>query len=232
MRAETTHVATGKIFTTIKHTYSHPDTQCCHTGQAGGYSPKSRPDHYLKLPHFLYQFVCPKEIEMHIHRLFYFLIVLSLVVTACAPQIEATPLPTSMPPATLTPTAELTVTSTVVPTTTEQPTETAITIAADLPFLTGKYFHANDPTTYYSYRNGRWSHSVVGMQFALATGTYRVDGDLYIQESNSEGCPVPMSFKYTFDGKFLKFQLTDQSQNDTCDVRKDLHNNKTYILEP
>ena len=173
---------------------------------------------------------------MHIHRLFYFLILLSLVVPACAPQIEATPLPTSTPPATLTSTqtAEPTATqtSTLVPTVTEQPTETAVTSAANLPFPTGKFFHANDPTTYFSYRNGRWSHSVLGMQFALATGTYSVDGDLYIQESNSGGCPAPMSFKYTFDGKFLKFQLTEQSQNDTCDVRKDYHDNKTYILGP
>jgi hypothetical protein len=164
---------------------------------------------------------------MHIRRLFYFLIVLSLVVTACAPQIEATPA------VTLTPTAEPTVILTIAPMATAQPTRVPPPTTDISPFPAGKFFHQNHPNLYFTFsEEGRWGHFEVGMQFALATGRFSVDGNIYTQESNSAGCPVPMSFEYTFDGKNLTFQLTDQSKADTCGDRKDFYNNKTYILEP
>lgn len=175
---------------------------------------------------------------MTANRLFNLLIVVGLlVVTACAPQVEqaVTDVPTVAPKdtatigPTVTPTIEPTVTPTIAPTATAQPTEAAIGSAANLPFPSGKFFYANDPTAYFTFKDGRWAHSVVGMQFALATGTYRVEGNTYFQLTNSGGCP-PMSFKYSFDGRLLKFQLTEESKTDTCGDRKDFYNNKTYIL--
>ena len=162
-------------------------------------------------------------------RLFHLLIVVGLlVVSACAPQAETTPTtePTVVPTATSTIVPTATTVSTVIPyvTPTAVPTEVG-------SFPIGKFFHANDPTAYFTFKDGRWGHFAVGMQFALATGRYSVDGDIYTQESNSHGCP-PMSFKYTFDGKNLHFQLTEESQNDTCGDRKDFYDNKTYILAP
>ena len=169
---------------------------------------------------------------MFTNRLFYLLIVLAvLVVTGCAPQIETTP------SATLTPTAEPTTIPTiapaVAPTATAQPIRVPPPTADISPFPAGKFFHQNNPNLYYTFsEGGRWGHFEVGMQFARATGRFSVDGNIYTQESNSAGCPVPMSFEYTFDGKNLTFQLTDQSKTDTCGDRKDFYNNKTYILSP
>jgi hypothetical protein len=65
----------------------------------------------------------------------------------------------------------------------------------------------------------------------VAEGTYSVKGDLYIEESNNQNCgKTPMSFKYTFDGTNLHFELTEESKNDTCDNRRLSFDGITYVL--
>lgn len=66
--------------------------------------------------------------------------------------------------------------------------------------------------------------------YTLARGTYSVDGDLYIEETNNGNCPAPMNYKYSFDGTNLKFELTDQSRNDSCPERMKGFDGKTYVL--
>jgi hypothetical protein len=77
--------------------------------------------------------------------------------------------------------------------------------------------------------DGTWR--AFNSSFTLARGTYSIDGDLYIEESNNGNCPAPMSYKYSFDGTNLKFELTDQSKNDTCGERKMGFDGVTYVLE-
>ena len=167
---------------------------------------------------------------MFTNRLFnLFVVTTFLVITACAPQVESASTVAPKDTATVAPTA--TQSPTIEPTVTAQPTRVPPPIPDISPFPAGKFFHQNNPNLYYTFsEGGRWGHFEVGMQFARATGRFSVDGNIYIQESNSAGCPVPMSFEYTFDGKNLHFQLTDQSKTDTCGDRKDFYNNKTYIL--
>lgn len=63
------------------------------------------------------------------------------------------------------------------------------------------------------------------------SGTYSVKGDLYIEESNNYNCgESPMSFKYTFDGTNLKFELTEESKSDICEDRKNAFDGTTYVL--
>ena len=76
--------------------------------------------------------------------------------------------------------------------------------------------------------DGTW-HAFSG-EYILSSGTYSVDGDLYIEETNNGGCAVPMSFNYSYDGTSLKFELTDQSQDDTCGGRRQAFDGKTYLL--
>jgi hypothetical protein len=65
----------------------------------------------------------------------------------------------------------------------------------------------------------------------VAKGTYSVKGDLYVEESNDQNCgKSPMSFRYTFDGTNLKFELTDESKNDTCENRRQSFDGVTYVL--
>ena len=169
---------------------------------------------------------------MYTDRLFVLLILAGLlVITGCAPNAELTPTaePTIVPTATSTIAPTATIAPTVIPSVT--PTAVPTEIGS---FPIGKFVFQNDPDSYFTFsKDGRWGHFAVGMQFALATGKYSVDGDLYIQESNSAGCPVPMSFKYTFDGTYLKFQLTDESRNDSlCPDRNGFYDNTTYIFSP
>src|SRR5215207_4742838 len=117
MRAETTLVATGKIFTTIKPTYLRRNaTSIAHTGclSCGDCRKSLR----MKL----------KDIKMYTDRLLYLLIVIALlIVTACAPQAEPTPTaePTVVPMATSTIAPTATTAPTVIPsvTPTAVPTE-------------------------------------------------------------------------------------------------------------
>jgi hypothetical protein len=63
------------------------------------------------------------------------------------------------------------------------------------------------------------------------TGTYSVKGDLFIEESNNYNCgESPMSFRYTFDGSNLKFELTEDSMGDICEGRKAAYDGTTYVL--
>jgi hypothetical protein len=76
--------------------------------------------------------------------------------------------------------------------------------------------------------DGTWKAFNSG--YVLARGTYSIDGDLYVEESNNGNCPVPMQYKFSFDGANLKFELTDQSRTDSCGERKTGFDGKTYVL--
>lgn len=168
---------------------------------------------------------------MFTSRFFYLLIVVGLfVVTACAPKTELTP--------TAEPTVIPTATATIAPTPTTAPTVIPSITPSAVPtevgsFPVGKLISQTDPTSYFTFsRDGKWAHRAVDMQFALASGKYRVEGDLYFQLTNSAGCPST-SFKFSFDGTYLKFQLTDESRNDTsCPDRNGFYDNTTYIFSP
>ena len=169
---------------------------------------------------------------MYIPRSLDLLIVaILLVMTSCVPQVELTSTeePTVVPTATATPAPTATTAPTVIPslTPTAVPTEVG-------SFPIGKFFAQNNPKSYFTFsKDGRWAHLDVDVRLALATGRFSVDGDTYIQTSNSSGCAVPMSFKYTFDGTYLKFQLTDESRNDlSCPDRNGFYDNTTYIFTP
>jgi hypothetical protein len=83
----------------------------------------------------------------------------------------------------------------------------------------GIYFDKDG--TYYAFFYGE----------TVAHGTYSTKGDLYIEESNDSNCgESPMSFKYSFDGTNLKFDLTEESMNDTCENRRFSFDGVTYVL--
>lgn len=97
-------------------------------------------------------------------------------------------------------------------------------------FPTGKFLNPNSDIgagMEFS-EDGTWRAFNSG--YTLARGTYRIEGDLYIEESNNGNCPAPMEYKFTFDGTNLKFELTDQSRNDTCGERKMGFDGVTYVL--
>ena len=72
--------------------------------------------------------------------------------------------------------------------------------------------------------------SVFNDGVTLATGTYSVDGNTYIEESNNQGCSTPMKFSYTFDGTTLSFNYVSNPKDDPCDGRRGDFNNQTYTL--
>jgi hypothetical protein len=137
------------------------------------------------------------------------LILVSLAITACG---TAAPTPTP----------------TVVQSPTLQPTEAPTEPAASFP--TGKFVEPDNAEEGFEFNaDGTWR--VFNDIYTIGRGTYSVKGDLYIEETNSENCgSSPMSFKYSFDGTNLKFELTEESMNDDCDGRKMAFDGKTYVL--
>ena len=133
---------------------------------------------------------------------------LSMTLAACSPTVPTTA-----------PTNALTVT--VPPT--EAPTELAVN------FPTGKFVKSNSPYHGVIFNNDG-TFSVFDGSSTIANGTYRVEGDTYIETSNDQNCPVPMSFKYMFDGTNLIFNYVGNSSDDPCAGRRFDFNNVTYIL--
>ena len=82
-------------------------------------------------------------------------------------------------------------------------------------------FQFNEDGTWYAINYGQHDPS----------GTYSVKGDLFIEESNNHNCgESPMSYRYTFDGTNLKFELTEESQNDICEDRRNAYDGTTFVL--
>lgn len=77
--------------------------------------------------------------------------------------------------------------------------------------------------------DGTWYAIQYGMHDP--SGTYSVKGDLYFEESNNYNCgEFPMSFRYTFDGTTLKFELTEESKGDICEDRRAAFDGTAYVL--
>ncbi len=95
-------------------------------------------------------------------------------------------------------------------------------------FPTGKFVRSDNPDGGMIFnKDGTWS-AYSGI-YTLAKGTYSVKGDVYTEESSDSNCPEPMSFKYTYDGKELKFQYADDPGKDPCDGRRDGFDGRIYI---
>ena len=145
----------------------------------------------------------------HLFFLMIGLILVSLALTACGP-------------------AEPTLAPTIVLSPTPQPTEAPTEPAASFP--TGKFVAIDNEEAGYEFNaDGTWR--AFNSIYTIGRGTYSVKGDLYIEETNSENCGTsPMSFKYSFDGTNLKFELNEESMNDDCDGRKMSFDGKTYVI--
>jgi hypothetical protein len=108
--------------------------------------------------------------------------------------------------------------------------------SVDSNFPTGKFVLPDSGGSEGIYFNEDGTFTAFYYGADVAKGTYSVEGDLYIEESNDQNndqnCgKTPMSFKYTFDGTNLHFELTDESKNDTCENRRLSFDGVTYVLE-
>jgi hypothetical protein len=135
------------------------------------------------------------------------LLLLSVSVAACSPTVPTTA-PTNALTATMPPT--------------EAPTEPAVN------FPTGKFVKSNDPYHGVIFNNDG-TFSVFDGSGTIANGTYRVEGDTYVETSNNEDCPSPMSFKFAFDVTNLTFNYVGNPADDPCQGRRFDFNNVTYI---
>ena len=97
-------------------------------------------------------------------------------------------------------------------------------------FPTGKFIYPNDKNGGGLQFDADGTWSAFNSSYVLAKGTYSVDSDTYIEESNNNGCSAPMSFKYTFDGTNLTFNYVGNPADDSCDGRRAGFDNVTYTL--
>lgn len=93
-------------------------------------------------------------------------------------------------------------------------------------FPTGKFVLSDSEYEgIYFNPDGTWSGFAFGS--TIAEGKYHVKGDIYTEEANPEGCPTDASYKYSFDGTNLKFELVGE---DTCQNRRQSLDGITYVL--
>ena len=162
-------------------------------------------------------------------RYLYGLLITSLTLAACSPAVASPPpaiVATDLQTASVAPT--VTQTPTIAPTATVEPTKPPIDPASNFP--AGKFVYVNDELSYFIFtEDGKWIRYTNGSR--VAGGTFIVEGDTYTQTSfrGFRACPVPMSFKFSFDGTYLEFKLTDQSKEDPCAERRQ-NLNLTYML--
>ena len=98
--------------------------------------------------------------------------------------------------------------------------------AVDANFPTGKFVLSDSEYEgIYFNKDGTWSGFAFGQE--IAKGTYHVKGDLYTEESSPEACPTEATYKYSFDGTNLKFELVGE---DPCQNRRESYDGVTYVL--
>ncbi|MBK9007756.1 MAG: hypothetical protein IPM31_12265 [Anaerolineae bacterium] len=97
-------------------------------------------------------------------------------------------------------------------------------------FPTGRFANPEAPLEGFDFHeDGTWNNFYYGAHEVW--GTYSVKGDLYIEETNNFNCgKSPMSFRYTFDGTNLHFELTEESKNDECEGRRGAFDGTTWVL--
>ena len=93
-------------------------------------------------------------------------------------------------------------------------------------FPTGKFVLPDDASQGINFNeDGTWS-GFFGDQ-TVAEGTYQVKGDLYTEEAGPKACPTSATYKYSFDGTNLKFDLVGE---DDCQNRQESFDGVTYVL--
>jgi hypothetical protein len=93
-------------------------------------------------------------------------------------------------------------------------------------FPTGKFILSDSEYEgVYFNKDGTWSGFAFGQD--IAKGTYHVKGDLYTEEASPDACPTDATYKYSFDGTNLKFELVGE---DTCQNRRESLDGVTYVL--
>jgi ABC-type oligopeptide transport system substrate-binding subunit len=110
---------------------------------------------------------------------------------------------------------------------------TALTLAAcgsqpsaETSFPTGKFVLPNSQSEgIYFNKDGTWS-GFFGDQ-TVAEGTYQVKDDLYTEDAGPKACPTSATYRYTFDGTNLKFELVGE---DDCHNRRASFDGITYVL--
>ena len=93
-------------------------------------------------------------------------------------------------------------------------------------FPTGKFVLSDSEYEgiYYN-KDGTWSGFAFGQE--TAKGTYHVKGDLYTEEASPDACPTAATYKYSFDGTNLKFELVGE---DSCQNRRESYDGVTSVL--
>jgi len=147
---------------------------------------------------------------------------LILLVSCAAPQAAPTlsPVPASR-------------TSTNIPTTPAPSpvpataTRTPLPPPVSLEFPTGRFYHAHAASSFCVFtfnQDGTYAYywlvtSVdVTARKPYVTGTYSIDGDLFIETSTDfPGCPSPATYTWTYDGQTLTFQAAGE---DECSDRQ------------
>jgi len=98
--------------------------------------------------------------------------------------------------------------------------------AVDSNFPTGKFVLSDSEYEgVYFNKDGTWSGFAFGQE--IAKGTYHVKGDLYTEEASPDACPTDATYKYSFDGTNLKFELVGE---DPCQNRRESLDGITYVL--
>jgi hypothetical protein len=137
-------------------------------------------------------------------------LVLALVLAACGP------------------TAPNAASTSATPKLADAPAKPAAAVASVFP--TGKFLLKDNKSRGLQF-NADGSFAALDGTTHLAEGTYSVKGDIYIEESNNQGCPTPMHYKYTFDGTNLTFQPVEDPAKDPCAGRKgDFNETRTWML--
>jgi hypothetical protein len=97
-------------------------------------------------------------------------------------------------------------------------------------FPTGTFIKSGE-TDYGLKFNPDGTFSVFQGDNTFVTGTYKVDGKVFTETSNTGGCNTNVNFNYTFDGSKLTLSYADDPERDVaCTGRHADFNNVTYIL--
>jgi hypothetical protein len=95
-------------------------------------------------------------------------------------------------------------------------------------FPIGRFVHENHKDWIFQFNeDGTWLYYFEDLTSPEVKGTYSIDGNLYTETSaNDPACPFPATYKWTYDGLKLTFNLVGE---DKCEGRKSAYDGQTYV---
>lgn len=101
--------------------------------------------------------------------------------------------------------------------------------SSNVPFPTGTFADTSNQSRGYIFNeDGTWKYFTLGTGTITATGTYKIEGNQFIENGGGSDFCDPATYEWSYDGTTLSFKVVGE---DTCSARKASLDGHSFTLK-